>query len=297
MSFSRFAAFVLATLLTVTALAPLEADVRAASSWRRSLTLEAGLPLVDVWIGRDGPYRFVLDTGAEGATVSRELAARLHLRVLGALEQHTVAGVAKVPLVDVPGLTVGRDGPVTNVTAAVTDLAAMRRAVGRLDGVLGGDALKGFDYVIEYEGAQLTLLQGSGEQPRSPRGGVSLPLRLERNRPIVDWPVAGGAASVVPLVLDTGASALVIDEREAARFPCAARVEAVVLETHAGRRAVRSCEAEPLRAGTLAITGVQLVAAPWPRTLERSDRGLLPAAAFARVHVSASQGSITLWAR
>jgi hypothetical protein len=186
---------------------------------------------------------------------------------------------------------------VTNVAAAVSDLAAMRQAAGRVDGVLGGDALHAFDYVLDYEAAQLTLFHEDVDRPRSPRGGVALPLRFERHRPIVDWPVAKGGAAAVPLVLDTGASALVVDEREASRFPCAARVEAVILETHAGRRAVRSCRAEPLRAGSLAIAGLQLVATPWPQSIERSDRGLLPASAFARVQVSATRGALTLWPR
>lgn len=288
---------VLATLVTAPGLVTLHADVSPGATWRRPLAIEGGLPLVDVWIGSSGPYRFVLDTGAEGATVSRELAVRLNLRVLGALEQHTVTGMAKAPLVEIASLTIGRDGPVMRAAAAVTDLAAMRQAVGRLDGVLGGDALNGFDYVLDYEASQLTLLAADAAQPRSPRGGVSLPLRFERHRPIVDWPVAASAGSAVPLVLDTGASALVVDEREASRFPCAARVEAVVLETHAGRRAVRACRAEPLRAGPLAVVGLQLVATPWPQGLERSDRGLIPASAFARIYVSASRKALVVWAR
>jgi Aspartyl protease len=283
-----------ALLFTLVTLLGAAADATVA---RHRMTIEGGLPVVDVWIGRDGPYRFALDTGAEGSTVSRELATRLNLTVLGALEQHTLTGTARVPLVRVAALTIGRDGPVTSVAAAVTDLAVMRGVVRDLDGVLGGDALSGFDYVLDYEASRLTLWRGEAGDASAAPGGVSLPLRFDRRRPIVDWPTATDAEPAIPLVLDTGASALVVDEREAARFACLAVSQLVVLETHTGRRAVRSCQAGPLRAGSLAITGLQLVATPWPRAIERLDRGLLPASAFARVHVSPRRGVLTIWAR
>jgi hypothetical protein len=83
------AADVLYVTLTLVAMSshPASAEV-----WRRPLWVEHRLPIVDVWIGSRGPYRFVLDTGAEGTTVSRELATKLVLPLLGAVEQHTVNG-------------------------------------------------------------------------------------------------------------------------------------------------------------------------------------------------------------
>lgn len=92
----------------------------------------------------------------------------------------------------------------------------------------------------------------------------------------------GGAP--VPLVHDTGAPAFVVDALDAERFPCLANTrQAVILETHAGQRTVRSCQAGALRVGSGRVTGLRLVATPWPVTIERLDRGLLPASAFARI--------------
>jgi predicted aspartyl protease len=267
--------------------------------WRQALAIQGGLPLVDVWIGRDGPWRFALDTGAEGSTVSRELAIRLNLPVLGALEQHTVNGVGRTALVRVAELTLGRDGPVTSADAGVGDLAAMRQVAPGLDGVLGGDVLSGFDYVIDYEASRLTLVRGEADGPSS-RGGVELPLRFDRRRPVVLWPMPHGplGGAPLPLVLDTGASALVVDALEAERFPCLANTsESVLLETHTGRRKVHSCQAGALRVGSGRVTGLRLVATPWPTGIERLDRGLLPASAFARVYVSTRRNALVVWPR
>jgi predicted aspartyl protease len=267
--------------------------------WRHAVAIQGGLPLLDVWIGRDGPWRFALDTGAEGSTVSRELAIRLNLPVLGALEQHTVNGVGRTALVRVAELTLGREGPVTSADAGVSDLAAIRQVAPGLDGVLGSDVLSGFDYVIDYQASRLTLVRGEGEGP-STRGGVELPLRFDRHRPVVLWPMPQGplGAAPMPLVLDTGASALVVDALEADRFPCIANTsESVLLETHTGRRTVQSCQAGALRVGPGRLTGLRLVATPWPTGIERLDRGLLPASAFARVYVSTRRNSLVVWPR
>lgn len=280
-------------------LAMLCSPARAADAevWRQRLTIDAGLPLLEVWIGRSGPWRFALDTGAEGSTVSRTLAERLALPVLGAVEQYTLAGSTKTLLVRVSGLRVGRDGPVTNVDAAVSDLVAMRRVVRDVDGVLGGDALAGFDYLLDYGRGRLTLGRDGAGLVDDARGGAELPMQMDRHRPIVSWPADRGEAPV-PLVLDTGASALIVDRREASRFDCRGNTSGrVMLETHTAAREASSCEVAVLRAGSVSVRGVQLVTVVWPDAIARRDRGLLPASAFDRVYVSPRRGALRVWAR
>jgi predicted aspartyl protease len=269
-----------------------------AEVWRHPLWVEGGLPVVDVWIGSRGPWRFVVDTGAEGTTVSRGVAERLALPVLGALEQHTMAGAARLLMVRVSGLRVGRRGPPPiDLSAAVSSLDAMRRVVPDLDGVLGGDALAGFEYLLDYTAGRLLLARGEPLPVFAGDDAVVLPLRFDRQRPIVTWPRTHASAPL-PLVVDTGAMSFIVDASEAAGFGCRARTSrAVRLETHSGSREVESCEMNVLRAGSLEVDGLRMVMLAWPRAIDRLDRGLLPASAFGRVYVSRLNGTLTLWKR
>jgi len=267
----------------------------SADIWRYPLWIEQGLPVVEVWLGPDGPHRFVVDTGAEGSTVSAETATRLRLPLAGALEQHTMTGMVKRALVRVVGLRIGSSGPSTReVAAAVSDLRALRQVVPGVEGVLGADVLGEYDYVLDYGARSLTLARG---ELLSTRGGKVFPLILDRNRPLVPWPRSPFASALL-LALDSSADALVMDAREAASFRCRPpSVETTILETHMGRAHAPSCELEPLRAGELEVVGLKMVEVAWPTALERRDRGLLPASAFRRVYVSASRGTLTLWPR
>jgi hypothetical protein len=270
-------------------------DVATGEIWRRPLLVQGGLPAVEVWVGDQGPYLFVVDTGAEGSTISRELAARLTLRPVGLVEQQTVTGTARQPLVRVPEIRIGRAGPAsTGVLAAVSTLEAMREVLPGVDGILGTDVLAPFDYLIDFGAGMLSLTRG---EPLATRGGVVLPLAFSRNRPVVMWPRPAPAAPL-PLALDTAADALVVDATQAAGFPCRPRTrDAATVVTHAGQQDVVSCQLAPVRAAGLELTGLRLVEVTWPFADERLDRGLLPASAFERVYVSASRGTLTLWPR
>lgn len=270
----------------------------SADVWRQPLSIEAGLPVVDVWIRTRGPYRFLLDTGAEGTTVSRQLAEDLALAVVGAVEQHTVNGVSRVPMARVPEMQIGRGGPLAqDVAVAISDLAGPRAALQDLDGVVGGDLLDGHDYLVDYGDGQLVVARG---ESLPVRGGVELPLVIDRQRPLVRWPSAGlGAAfgSTLLLLLDSGADALIVDSSSGA-FTCRPRTERrMTLDTQAGRRDITACEAEPLLVGGVSIRGLRLVEVAWLTAVPRRERGLLPASAFARVYVSPSRGTVTFWPR
>lgn len=270
------------------------------AAWPIAMATDDSLPVIEVWIGGDGPWRFGIDSGAEGSTVSLALARRLGLPAIAVFDDFTMAGVARVPLVRLEGLRLGRGGPeVAGTTAGVIDLG---RWTSRhdLDGVLGGDVLREFDYLIDFDRRRLTLGRGDLviDEPAGRR--VRLPLRFERDRPVVSWPRPSGAP--LPLVLDTGSAALIVDRLEASAFTCRPRTERVMrLDTHAGSRPVTACTAAPLarRGGLepLDVGDLQLVAVTWPSAPARQDRGLLPASAFRAVLVSRLHGTLTLWPR
>jgi hypothetical protein len=268
-----------------------------AQVWRPPVSIEAGLPVVEVWVDGKGPFRFLLDTGAEGTTVSSELAGTLGGSAIGAVSQHTVSGVARVPLVRFAEMRLGAGGPrAVNVAAAVSSLAGPRGVLRRLDGVLGGDVLDGYDYLLDYREAVLIVARG---ESLPVNGGVELPLLMDRRRPLVQWPVRqrGTVDTRVLLLLDSGSDTLVV-EPSATAFACRKRTaRTMTMETQAGRRDVKACDAESFQLGHVEVRNLRLVEVPWPASLTRRERGLLPTTAFDRLYVSPARGTVTVWPR
>ena len=79
---------------------------------------------VPVKVSGSGPYRFLVDTGADRTAISRELAGRLKLEVGDRASLHSVAGVSSVSTAMVPDPTTptrctGRAAPVSGCSAGV----------------------------------------------------------------------------------------------------------------------------------------------------------------------------------
>ena len=108
---------------------------------------------VPVYVKGQGPFTFVVDTGASATVVSEGLAARL-----------------SIPLLDVPGKAVGAGSSDIKMRVATLDALAIGDAVvnklpvgvvtflgaisdqvgGKIDGVVGFNYLQAFDCVIDY---------------------------------------------------------------------------------------------------------------------------------------------------
>ena len=63
---------------------------------------------VPVSIGGEGPYRFIVDTGAERTVISSELARELELGPGRTATVHSMTEVSRIPTVVIPGLRIGR---------------------------------------------------------------------------------------------------------------------------------------------------------------------------------------------
>jgi len=100
---------------------------------------------VPVSIGASGPYRFIIDTGAERSVVSNELASTLNLAAGRRVKVTTMAGQSELRTFLLPALQVSLVKPDTLEAPAVsaTDLGA--------PGMLGIDALKGHAVAIDFD--------------------------------------------------------------------------------------------------------------------------------------------------
>ena len=100
---------------------------------------------VPVSIGADGPYHFIVDTGAERSVVSRELAGALNLAAGRPVRVTTMAGTSELGTYRLPMLRAGTVAPAM-IEAPVVDA----RNLGA-PGMLGIDALKDRVVSIDFD--------------------------------------------------------------------------------------------------------------------------------------------------
>jgi predicted aspartyl protease len=120
--------------------------------------------LAPVSVQGQGPYDFVLDTGASRSVVDRQLAEELGLARVAAVPQVSgVSGPAQATVVRVADWSAGDvtlpRGIVAAMDLQLSDSAAAQQLLGRrIYGLLGSDVLSSFGVVtIDYEQQILTL--------------------------------------------------------------------------------------------------------------------------------------------
>lgn len=97
-----------------------------------------------IHINGQGPFHFVVDTGAERTVISRELAARLALTSDGPIKVNSIAGIAEVNTVIIPRLSYGH-GEMPFVKAPVLEGENLGA-----QGLLGLDSLSDKRLVIDF---------------------------------------------------------------------------------------------------------------------------------------------------
>lgn len=161
-------------------------------------------PAVDgVFVDGAGPFRFLVDTGAQSSSAGKAVTARLNSAPRFAVEVVTVAGSTVRPVWKVP-VRVGSRGAHGELLEIETPGA---------DGILGQSFLREFSYLISGDRFELAASE--------PGGGVAVPARLIDGRPAIRW---NGAW----LILDSGASHMVLFRE--------GKGKRVQLSTHAGSR-------------------------------------------------------------
>jgi predicted aspartyl protease len=119
------------------------------------------LVLVPVRVNEQGPFEFILDTGAGTSLLTPELAATLEIENTGSKQGHTAGGPVNVLLAKVDSLGVG-EARREEIDIAITDLSQIGRTIGaKLDGDLGYNFLKHFRLTIDFRASELKL-----EDPR-----------------------------------------------------------------------------------------------------------------------------------
>lgn len=162
-----------------------------------------GRVVAPVTVNGQGPFRFVVDTGANRSVLSENLAAQLGLTPSGEGDIHSVFGVAKAPLVDLDsisyrGLSIGgAQVPIMN-----GDVLSGQQ------GLLGVDGMRGRRLRLDFESRCVEIVPSRGAR-RLHGVWIAAPGELRFGHLIV----VRGMISRLPvnLLIDTGADSSLVN--------------------------------------------------------------------------------------
>jgi predicted aspartyl protease len=233
----------------------------------------------DVFIGARGPYRFVVDTGAETTVIDPKLAKELRLQPEFRVELITQHSRRVVPATKARNLRIG-DTVLPETELVIHPVAESQRFGQPVRGLLGLNALAGRSFSLTPAAGRLEL---DGARP----SGDAVPLRLVEGR--IALTAAMGEERLV-LALDSGSTHIVLF-----RTPAAMAKVRPVSTTFATLEGFRSVV--PTR-WTAAMTfgGIRIGMLP-AAIVERKGTvldGLLPASVFKTIYIDQRRGEAVL---
>ena len=152
---------------------------------------------VQVRLSGVGPFRFLVDTGADRTAISRQLVGRLGLVAGETAALHTVTGVSSVSTADVPALELTRK-PVRVRDAPILDSGDMGA-----DGILGVDSLRSKRVEFDFERETLSIVPSAVLEMRNEPDAIVVQAARKNGRLVVTDASANGHRLTV--VIDTGA--------------------------------------------------------------------------------------------
>ncbi len=161
---------------------------------------------VPVQIAGAGPFRFVIDTGAQRTVIGRELAGRLGLPAGGDIRLTAMTGTSSVPTVVIPSISISTLGGKRIHAPALEE-----RHLGA-SGLLGIDSLQGHSVGIDFDRRVMAVTPATRRPSRLRRepGEVVVRARSLFGQLVVTDAYVG--AQRVRVVLDTGSSVTIGNE-------------------------------------------------------------------------------------
>lgn len=154
---------------------------------------------VPVMVNGQGPFQFVIDTGADRTVISEELATRLGLPAAGTAKLHAMGGSGTVDIVKIETVQVS-----TNIAKKVKAAALPQRYVGA-DGLLGIDSLKGQRVVMDFVSNTMRVEPASAPEQAVPDNSDVIVVTARTKLGQLVMVDADANGQKVWVVVDTGA--------------------------------------------------------------------------------------------
>ena len=159
---------------------------------------------VPVRLGAGGSYRFLIDTGADRTSISRQVAEKLKLPAGRPAILHSITSVSEVETAKVPAMELGRK------TVWLSDAPLLERKNMGADGILGTDSLRSQRVLFDFKAQTVSLIPASEKLLPEERGTIVVQGRRKNGRLILTRATAEGIP--LELVVDTGAQISVGNE-------------------------------------------------------------------------------------
>jgi predicted aspartyl protease len=152
---------------------------------------------VPVTVQGTGPYRFLVDTGADRTAISRDIANRLKLSAGADASLHSVAGVSTVTTANVSDLQL------TRRAVNVADAPVLESSNMGADGILGVDSLRSQRIVFDFAGKTMSIVPSATREATNDGDSIVISASRRNGRLVVTEANINGR--VLTVVLDTGA--------------------------------------------------------------------------------------------
>ena len=153
---------------------------------------------VPVTIGTNGPYQFIIDTGAERTVISRELATTLGLTQGRDVRLTAMTGTSNVGTVVIPSLSV------SDIASQSIEAPALLSANLGAPGMLGIDTLSGHALSIDFDTNRMTVRRSTRRsRPAEAAGDIVVRAKSVYGQLIVTE--AYYRSRRISIVIDTGA--------------------------------------------------------------------------------------------
>jgi hypothetical protein len=236
----------------------------------------------EVFIGAKGPYRFLVDTGAQTSLIDEKLAAELKLKPQYRVEIVTQHSSRPSPALKTRDLRIG-DKQLAETELVFQDLENVRRAGVPIRGLLGIGALAGHRFTITPKAARLELDSARPE-------GQAIPCYVVGGR--ITLKARMGSEDLF-LALDSGGHHVILFRTPAAMSKTKP-VPAVLGTLEGARSIVPTTWTQPMNFSD-AVRVKPLPAAVVQRNGTEVD-GLLPASAFQSIYIDPTRGEAVLLA-
>jgi predicted aspartyl protease len=206
-----------------------------------------------VHINGKGPFRLVLDTGANRSVVTHQTATQLGklIEPSGKLVQlHGVTGKAMVPTIEVQSIEIG------DLLLDERKMPVVQDVFGGAEGALGTEGLADKRIFIDFRNDAISILRSKGQGPGP--GFRRIPVKLRNGRLLMFDMMLGGVRTKA--MLDTGAQTTIgnLSLREAlarrTRNAEETQIIGVTLDVQSGQ----AVQAPPVDIGGIKITGMRV---------------------------------------
>jgi predicted aspartyl protease len=186
----------------------------AVESSRTKFRLAGGaqpLILLPVSVNGQGPFEFILDTGAGTSLLSPELAHKIGAKIIGAKEGQSAGGKVSVSLAKVDSLAVG-DTRRDDVDVGIVDLSHIGKAIGaKIDGDLGYNFFNRFQITIDYQNCEIRFEDPKPVEYFGASARAEIPLRLANPaKPLILIDTYLNGLGPFQFAVDTGTSTTAI---------------------------------------------------------------------------------------